>query len=220
MGEKPASARMSQFAMDVQRTGEPAAPLAPGAAPLPPLRVLGQLGRLYIIGEGPDGLYLIDQHAAHERVLYDQLAAATPAQVASQRLLAPVPVELTARQAVALDEALPKLTALGFEIEPFGDAACLVRAIPSALGSADAARIIRDALDELGLERPPAVIGDRTIAVVACHAAIREGKVLALEEMQALVRQLERTAMPRTCPHSRPTVLHLSLGVLEREFRR
>lgn len=215
-----AGARATQFALEVQRSGEPGPAPAPGANPLPPLRVLGQLGRLYVIGEGPDGLYLIDQHAAHERVLYDQLAGVPPGEAPSQQMLAPVSVELTARQAAVLEEALPRLIALGFDIEPFGPSACLVRAVPSCVGLADVQRMVHDSLDELGTERPPAIIGDRTIAVVACHAAVREGRVLAFEEMQALVRQLERTAIPRTCPHGRPTVLHLSLGLLEREFRR
>lgn len=222
---------LSQLGLEAQRTGDTEAVRAPvfqvperpdpAARKLPPLRVLGQLAQMYIIAEGPDGLYLIDQHAAHERVMYDQLMAQkAAAQVAVQQLLQPMPVELTPLQMSTLEEALEELAALGFEIDPFGEDTCLVRAVPAAIAGEDIPTVLRDTLNELGQDPPPPVQGHRVTAVVACHGAVRAGKTLTHEEMRALVEQLEQSAFPRTCPHGRPTVLHLSMGLLAREFGR
>jgi DNA mismatch repair protein MutL len=222
---------LSQLGLEAQRTGDADATRAPafqiperpdpGARKLPPLRVLGQLAQMYIIAEGPDGLYLIDQHAAHERVMYDLLAAQrVAAKVAVQQLLQPMPVELTPLQMSALEESLDDLAALGFDIEPFGEGTSLVRAVPVAVTGEDIPTVLRNTLDELGQEPPPAVQGHRVTAVVACHGAVRAGKTLSAEEMRGLVQGLEQSEFPRTCPHGRPTVLHLSMGLLTREFGR
>ena len=219
---------LSQLGLEAQRTGDAHTPVFqiperpdPGARKLPPLRVLGQLAQMYIIAEGPDGLYLIDQHAAHERVMYEQLMAQkAAANIAVQHLLEPLAVELTLLQMSALEEAMPELAALGLETEPFGGETCLVRAIPAAIIGEDIPAVLRDTLDELGQEPPPPVQGHRVTAVVACHGAIRAGKTLNLEEMRTLAQQLETADFPRTCPHGRPTVLHLSIGLLAREFGR
>ncbi|MBC7260281.1 MAG: hypothetical protein H5T65_13690 [Chloroflexi bacterium] len=135
-------------------------------------------------------------------------------------MLEPLPVELTPLQMSTLEEALDDLAALGFDIEPFGGETCLVRAVPADVAAGDIPTVLRDTLNELGQEPPPPVQGHRVTAVVACHAAIRAGKTLTPEEMRALVEQLEQSALPRTCPHGRPTVLHLSMGLLAREFGR
>ena len=222
---------LSQLGLESQRTGDTEAARAaafqiperpdPGARRLPPLRVLGQLAQMYVIAEGPDGLYLIDQHAAHERVMYDQLMAQrAAAKIAVQQLLQPMPVELTPLQMSALEESLDELAALGFDIEPFGEDTSLVRAVPAAITGEDIPAVLRNTLDELGQEPPPAVQGHRVTAVVACHGAIRAGRTLGVEEMRALVQALEQSEFPRTCPHGRPTVLHLSMGLLTREFGR
>jgi DNA mismatch repair protein MutL len=222
---------LSQLGLEAQRTGDVEATRQPvfqvperpdpGGRRLPPLRVLGQLAQMYIIAEGPDGLYLMDQHAAHERVMYDQLMAQTAAaKVAVQQLLQPLPVELTPLQMSTLEESLDELAALGFDIEPFGEDTCLMRAVPAAITGEDIPTVLRDTLNELGQEPPPPVQGHRITAVVACHGAIRAGKTLGTEEMRALVQALEQSEFPRTCPHGRPTVLHLSMGLLTREFGR
>lgn len=222
---------LSQLGFEAQRTAEAeAAPPSafpvperpdPGTRKLLPLRVLGQLGQMYIIAEGPDGLYLIDQHAAHERVMYEQLMAQkAAAKVAAQQLLEPLTVELTPLQMNALEETRDELASLGFDTEPFGGETCLVRAVPAAIIGEDVPTVLRDALDELGQEPPPPVHGHRITAVLACHGAIRAGRTLSMEEMRALVQQLEQSEAPRTCPHGRPTVLHLSMGLLAREFGR
>lgn len=188
---------------------------------LPILRVVGQAGSLYIVAEGWDGMYLLDQHAAHERVLYEQLLQ-QPAdgKPAVQGLLSPIPVELTAAQDAALSTHADALRDHGFELEPFGTRAYLLRALPAVLGGRDAARILSDLLDDLeagvsSAERPSLVT-----MTVACHAAIRAGKTLAMDEMRELLRLLERCEQPRTCPHGRPTMIHLSNEALEREFGR
>jgi len=153
--------------------------------------------------------------------MYDQLMAQrAAAKIAVQQLLQPMPVELTPLQMSALEESLDELAALGFDIEPFGEYTSLVRAVPAAITGEDIPVVLRNTLDELGQEPPPAVQGHRVTAVVACHSAIRAGRTLGAEEMRALVQALEQSEFPRTCPHGRPTVLHLSMGLLTREFGR
>jgi len=231
---------LGQLAMEVQRTAEDA--LATTVTPqpdsllrprLPMLRVLGQLGQTYIIAEGPGGMYLIDQHTAHERVLYERFAAERAHKaVASQQLLTPLPLELTPRQQAAMAEHLEALTELGFEIEPFGGETYLLRAVPAALergpsttlrrgsGQGDIGQAVIEILDELAEEDGGETREEKTLISVVCHSAVRAGRTLSMEEMRDLVRQLEETSLPHTCPHGRPTMIHLSAEQLAREFRR
>ena len=215
-----------ELGLEVQRTAD-----VEGAIPfessmpmkLPVLRVLGQLRQTYIIAEGPEGMYLIDQHAAHERVLYERLQAERASmKVVSQSLLEPVPVELTPAQATILQEHLPALSELGFDIEPFGGRTYLVRSIPAILKEADPRRGLVGIMDELmegGV--PLGKEGEaRLMASVCKQGAVKAGQILSQEEMRELIRQLEGTASPRTCPHGRPTMIHLSASQLEREFGR
>ncbi len=193
-------------------------------ARLPPLRVLGQLSLTYIIAEGPGGLYLIDQHAAHERVLYERLQAeCAGAQVPSQMLLEPLAVPATLPQEEAVRERADTLTALGFQIEPFGPGTVLVRAVPALWQDVpDLPLALADILEELVGDHAPAAGPDeeRLIRAVCKQGAVKAGQALSLEESRALIRDLEATAMPRTCPHGRPTMIHLSYALLEREFGR
>ena len=207
----------------------------PGAAALAPesvleepglFRVLGQISRTYIVAEGPDGMYLIDQHAAHERVLYEQfrrrlLAPGAPG--ASQALLQPVALELGPAQAAWLEGEQQTFERLGYALEPFGPTSWLVRAVPAALAAQGAAAVeyLRAVLDQLADERVPDVERrERACWSLACHAAVKAGDVLTHDEMVALLRQLERCDFSRTCPHGRPTIVHLSHAQLEREFGR
>lgn len=189
---------------------------------LPLLRVVGQLGATYIVCEGPDGMYLLDQHAAHERVTYDRLvlrrAAAEPP--ALQPLLEPVLLELDLPAAATLEEHREHLTALGLEVEPFGETAYLLRSVPAGLESSDVTDAIRRLLDQLGSDRRVTDPFARAAATVACHASVRAGMALAMDEMRRLVEDLERTTSPRTCPHGRPTLVHVSRELLERQFGR
>lgn len=215
---------LGQLALEVQRTGEEALatvvtpPLRPR---LPMLRVLGQLGQTYIIAEGPGGMYLIDQHAAHERVLYERFTAERAHKaVASQQLLSPLPLELTPRQQAAMAGYLEALTELGFEIEPFGGGTYLLRAVPAALQRGDMGQAMAEILDELAEEGSGETREEKALVTVVCHSAVRAGQTLSTEEMRDLVRQLEETELPHTCPHGRPTMVHLSAEQLAREFGR
>jgi DNA mismatch repair protein MutL len=201
----------------------PGAGPAPRQEKLPPLRVMGQLAQTYIIAEGPKGMYLIDQHAAHERVLYEKLGAQRArADVSVQMLLEPLTVELTPAQAEELDIWIEPLRKLGFEVEPFGGDTILVRSVPAFLARVDVRQILTSILDELAVgEEPLADEMDAQLAAAACkRGAVKAGQTLSLEEMQALIAQLEGATSPRTCPHGRPTMILLSQTWMEREFGR
>jgi DNA mismatch repair protein MutL len=190
---------------------------------LPPLRVLGQLAQTYIIAEGPEGMYLVDQHAAHERVLYENLVGQQArADVPVQMLLEPLPVELTPAQAEELETWLGPLRKLGFEVEPFGGYTILVRSVPALLGRVDVRQTLTSILDELAVGEDPLTDElDARLAAAACkRGAVKAGQTLSLEEMQALIAQLEGATSPRTCPHGRPTMVLLSQAWMEREFGR
>jgi DNA mismatch repair protein MutL len=191
------------------------------AQTLPALRVIGQFGAVYIIAEGPEGMYLIDQHAAHERVLYDRFVAARASKAPDvQGLLDPVAVELSPRQMGLVATEAEAMRSHGFEIETFGDGGeCMLRAIPSALAGSDPRDGLVRFLD-LMLDEGEADGRDRVAMTLACHGAVRAGKTLTAEEMRDLVRQLEQTASPNTCPHGRPTMVHMSAELLAREFGR
>lgn len=212
-----------ELALEVQRTIDQPLTLAHGAptVKLPMLRVLGQLGRTYIIAEGPTGMYLIDQHAAHERVLYERIRSERrEARVASQRLLEPLMVEPGPRAPTLVEERLASLREFGFEIEPFGGDACLVRAVPAVLEGVDLTEVILDVMDGAGSADAGPSWEEELLVSLACHGAIKSGQTLSREQMRELVTQLEQTRMPRTCPHGRPTMLHVSAEQLEREFGR
>ena len=196
---------------------------APATGKLPPLRVVGQVGATYIVAEGPEGMYLIDQHAAHERVLFERLLAERQrAEVTSQVLLEPQPVELAPEAASLLEEYLEVLGGLGFQVEPFGGTTMLVRALPAIVAEADPARVLEDVAAALETgDAPLAGAAEEAVARHVCkRAAIKAGQVMAREEMEELIRALEQCASPRTCPHGRPTMIHLSVEQLAREFGR
>jgi DNA mismatch repair protein MutL len=188
---------------------------------LPVLRVLGQLANTYIIAEGPDGLYLIDQHAAHERILYDRILTQwAQKQVEIQGLLQPITIEFSPREEETMRVNREPLAEFGFGIEPFGNRSYLIRAIPTLAAGANVIEIISALLDSLA-SRESLILWEEKIAEsLACHSAIRAGQQLRSEEMRELIKQLEQTKQPRACPHGRPTMIHLSAHQLEREFRR
>ncbi len=186
------------------------------------LRVLGQIASTYVIAEGPDGLYLIDQHAAHERVLYEQLNAERAAKIATQELLEPSAVPLTSAQLAIFESNRPALESVGFHCEPFGNQTLLLRAVSAVMNKSDPRETILAILDEMEQgEQPLDKSADaRLISSVCKSIAVKGGQVLNLEEMRELVRRLEQTTAPRTCPHGRPTVIQLNVAQLEREFGR
>ncbi len=212
--------RLKGEPLDVAVTGTTR---APAAGKLPPLRVVGQVGVTYIVAEGPEGMYLIDQHAAHERVLFERLLAERQrAEVASQALLEPQPVELAPEAASLLEEHLEVLGGLGFRVEPFGGTTMLVRALPAIVAEADPVRVLEDVAAALEAgDAPLAGTVEEAVARHVCkRAAVKAGQVMAREEMEELIRALEQCASPRTCPHGRPTMIHLSVEQLAREFGR
>lgn len=195
------------------------------------LRLLGQLQCTYLLAESPHALLLIDQHAAHERVLYERLRVAwhggTPAR---QVLLLSVTVDLTPAACAALLAAGDDTRRLGFEIEPFGETTVVVRAIPALLGAADPAQAVSGLADELlaaareggvlapGVRSLPAA--DRLLATLACHAARRKGEALEPREQRALLVALDEIPFAPSCPHGRPVAIPIDLGEIERRFGR
>jgi len=188
---------------------------------LPVLRVLGQLANTYIIAEGPDGLYLIDQHAAHERILYDRILAQwSQKEVEVQGLLQPITIEFSPREEETLRASKEFLAEFGFAIEPFGNRSYLIRTIPALVARANIIEIISALLDSLASKDSPNPWEEQIAQSLACHGAIRAGQQLSNEEMRELIKQLEQTKQPRACPHGRPTMIHLNSHQLEKEFGR
>jgi DNA mismatch repair protein MutL len=190
---------------------------------LPLLRVIGQVGATYIIAEGPEGMYLIDQHAAHERVLFEKFMAEKAGQhIAVQDLLDPLPIEFTPEDSALIEENRDLLAAIGLNVEPFGGSTWLVRGVPALLANDDIRAAMADlAADLLAGDVPFAATEEEKLITRVCkRAAIKAGQVLSYPEMQELVRQLEACRSPRTCPHGRPTMIHLSADQLAREFGR
>jgi DNA mismatch repair protein MutL len=189
--------------------------------PAPPLRVVGQLKLTYIVAEGAGGMFLVDQHAAHERILFDRISQQSRERgTESQSLLAPVTVELTPSQAEILANNQESLLEYGFGLEPFGDGSFLLRTVPAVLATEDPAKSLLDILDIAAFEGMMRQKEDLMAASIACHGAVRAGKSLTVEEMGALLEQLEATPNPHTCPHGRPTMVHFSSYHMEREFGR
>jgi len=226
----------AQMAMELYRTGDKAgtpgeqfglsaidSPQPVGPVRLPLLRSIGQVGQTYVVAEGPQGMYLIDQHAAHERVLYEQLMGEVKQEVVkSQTLLEPMTLDLDPLLAGILAEHLDRLNHAGFELEPFGGTSYLMRAVPSILVVPDVRAAVLDILEMMRQGDDPLAsqAEEQLVSAVCKRAAIKAGQTLSHEEMQQLVRQLEQCEAPRTCPHGRPTILHFSVEHLEKAFGR
>jgi DNA mismatch repair protein MutL len=188
---------------------------------IPLLRVIGQIGAVYIVAEGPDGLYLIDQHAAHERILFVKLTGKNT-KIDSQNLLEPELVQLDASSSRQIVKSLPALLNFGFGIEEFGTNLFRITAIPALFMGRDPSTAIRCLVEDFEEDETPLKEFEesRLIARICKRMAIKGGQNLSHEEQAALVRDLESCAAPRTCPHGRPTMIHLSVDLLERQFGR
>jgi DNA mismatch repair protein MutL len=189
---------------------------------IPLLRWIGQVANTYIIAEGPDGLYLVDQHAAHERVLFERFLRQSQTTIASQKLLQPALLTLKQAQADLLEEHIPILNRLGFEIVPFGLNTFQIRALPSVFAGANGALAVRATIEDFEENEEPLKreTEKRLIARICKRIAVKAGQSLSPEEQKALLRELENCQSPRTCPHGRPTMIHLSVDLLERQFGR
>jgi DNA mismatch repair protein MutL len=195
------------------------------------LRLIGQLLATYLVFEGKDGLVLIDQHAAHERVLYERLRASWAlGGVPRQALLSPLVVSIGVAETAAATAAADSLLGLGFELEPFGDDAIAVRAVPSLLAGQDPAPLVRTLAEELRSAGRAGGGGsatvrllpelDRVCATLACHSARRKGDLLDPLEQQALAEALDTIPWAPTCPHGRPVAVPLDRAEIERRFGR
>jgi DNA mismatch repair protein MutL len=189
---------------------------------VPILRPIGQIVNAYLVAEGPDGLYLIDQHAAHERVLFEKIVAQMNDMIPSQGLLQPAAVELSIVQSQSIDQMLPILNKIGFEIESFGLHTYLIRRLPTLLLSGDPADLLRSLVENFEEDETPLQnqIEKRLIARICKRAAVKAGMELSGAEQKALLLDLENCESPRTCPHGRPTMIHLSVDLLEKQFGR
>lgn len=197
------------------------APRQSHASGVPMLRVLGQVGASYIVAEGPDGIYLVDQHAAHERVMYEKiLLQMSNSGVDKQPMLDPLLVELGPEEMAVFEKSRDELAEIGFEIEPFGDGVVAIRAIPALVQRVDPAERLRLILQELADGGAGSSWLDSVAISAACHTSIRANQSLSLTEMRELISELEKTSQPRACGHGRPTMLHMTQVDLEKQFSR
>ncbi len=192
-------------------------------ANIPLLRLIGQIGATYLVAEGPDGLYLVDQHAAHERVLFEKLMLQHDKRdIPSQTLLEAASVTLPPAQAALLNEQLELLNRFGFQVEPFGPNTFQVRAMPTLFVGSDASAALRALVEDFEEDEAPLQeeLEARIAARVCKRMAVKAGQTLSNDEQRALLTDLENCDSPRTCPHGRPTMIHLSVDTLERQFGR
>ena len=204
---------------------EEAAPVARDTEDYPLGIARGQVANTYIVAEAKDGLVLVDQHAAHERLVLERLraAGAEEAVARSQALLIPEVVELDETSCDRLEEAAPKLAEHGLALERFGPSAMLVRSLPHAIARTDPEKLLRDIDDDLALNGEALLLGEKldlVLATMACHGSVRAGRVLRVDEMNALLREMERTPRSGQCNHGRPTWVKLSMEDVEKLFGR
>ena len=208
-------------------TEAPAARAEPAVEPVPnfPLGVArGQVAATYIVAEAEDGLVIVDQHAAHERLVLERMRAAREGgAVARQALLIPEVVELDEPDCDRLEGAAADLSDLGLDVERFGPTAMLVRAVPAALGKTDIAVLLSDLAGEIAELGGPLSLRDKldhVAATIACHGSVRAGRILSVAEMNALLREMEVTPRSGQCNHGRPTWVKLGHGEIEKLFGR
>jgi DNA mismatch repair protein MutL len=186
-------------------------------------RVLGQLRETYILFETPEGISIMDQHAAHERIVYETLCKSYGSSGPEvQPFLIPQSLEFSLKDAGMIMEKLDSMRALGFELEPFGGTTFLLRSVPSLLLNTDWEKFFAELIPVLGADGPmdKSIVSDRSLTIMACHGAIRAGHHLSQQEMTNLVKQLFCTTLPTNCPHGRPTLRKFSVEELEKLFRR
>lgn len=208
-----------------QGRAEAAGPLPEGAADYPLGVARGQIADTYIVAEAADGLVIVDQHAAHERLVLERLRAAGAGEkvAASQALLIPEVVELDEPACDRLEEQAERFAEFGLLIERFGPGAVLVRAMPGALKGADPERLLTDLADDIAKHGEGLLLGEKiehVLATMACHGSVRAGRSLSVAEMNALLREMERTPRSGQCNHGRPTWVKLSMGDVEKLFGR
>jgi DNA mismatch repair protein MutL len=203
--------------------------LSPASPGLPllsvPLRLVGVIGRLYVVLESDRGLVLLDQHAAHERILFEEMLNRLEQhqQAPSQKLLLPATIELSARDANFVREQVAMLTRLGVGLNEFGERTFLLDALPPFVKASDPRRFVLELIDQLkaaGQEVNTLRLGEQVVAKTVCRHAVKANDPLAGKELENLVEDLRRCAMPYTCPHGRPTLIEMNFRELEKKFGR
>ncbi len=188
------------------------------------LRPLGQIQSSFIVATNPEGLWIIDQHVAHERVLFEQhLGRLQDRKLEGQRLLLPIVLDLAPEQRVTFDNIAGELASNGFEVEPFGQGSLAVKAAPADIAADDVEKLLREILENLGREARALSLDElqrRIAASVACHAAIKINMPLDQEKMGWLLSELSKTACPMTCPHGRPVLLRYDMKEIQKAFKR
>jgi DNA mismatch repair protein MutL len=227
--DRDLKSELSTLEAPPQPVAQPPGPAPAFTAPVPllnvPLRLVGVIGRLYVVLESDRGLVLLDQHAAHERILFEQMLKRLEqsGQAPSQGLLLPETIELPPRDTQFLREQLPALTRLGVSLSEFGERTFLLDALPPFVKAPDARRFVLDLVDELkavGKEVNTARLGEHTVAKTVCRHAVKANDPLDGPELENLVQDLRHCAMPYTCPHGRPTLIEMNYRELEKKFGR
>jgi len=229
-GRLPLEAALSAYtpAAPVSATAEhgevaPLTGVGPGELPTN-LQPLGQVQESFIVATNAEGLWVVDQHAAHERILFDRhLRLRQEKKVEGQRLLMPIIVELKPQQQVTFQEIAEELAANGFEVEPFGQRTIAVKTAPAEIRADDVERLMLEILDGVGQEGRAVsleILRNKIAALVSCHAAVKVNMPLDQSKMEWLLRQLSKTECPMTCPHGRPIVLRYGLKDLQKAFKR
>ncbi len=226
-GDAPSGAQYDTAAATTVHGATAAQPALDGAARaagFAQLRFVGQIFRGYIVCEGADRLVLIDQHAAHERVAFERLRAEHQrGAIERQVLLLPVTIDLDPRRAETLRDAQARLATLGFDVDPFGEATFLVRAVPAILGDDDPALLLEDLADGLATHDSHLSAAESVDAIlgrIACHSVIRVGRALGTPEIEALLADLDALTYGSNCPHGRPVSVEFTRGQIERMFGR
>jgi DNA mismatch repair protein MutL len=188
------------------------------------MELIGQFGGIYLLAATAGGdLFIIDQHAAHERILYEQVSAKSVTSPLSQELIVPIIIERPARDAATIRRFLPDLAREGFTIADFGRNSYIVSGIPVILGKTEEAEsLLSDIVDDLAHEdlKNPVTRREQITRIIACRGAIKAGTVCTGDQCRRLLQQLSRTKDPFTCPHGRPTIIRFSRGDLDAMFRR
>ncbi len=193
----------------------------PNTDSLENLRIIGQVSKIYILAEKGEDLIIIDQHAAHERILYEQVLKIKKSRV--QELIAPVTIDLTPKEKVLMEEYIPCLEEYGFGISEFGDNTFVVTFVPDIFGRLENPEVIHDVISDLlasGKVKKDTGISEKICKTLACRAAIKGGAACNLRQMEELIEQLKKADNPYSCPHGRPTVVTLTKGELDRMFAR
>ena len=193
-------------------------------ASLNTLKPLGQIRNSFILAINEDGLWIVDQHVAHERVLFEKvLRQRSASKVESQRLLMPLVLELTAGQQAVFSEISDELGRNGFEVEPFGSRSVAVKIAPAGIDAAQIESMLHELLEQIAAEEQALnleKVSHRIAASIACHAAIKVNMPLEQNKMEWLLAELAKTDCPMTCPHGRPVVLRYSVKDIQRAFKR